>query len=549
MDNLIHQIYATALDAKQWPKLLLSLTQILQSSENSDQESEVDQHIIKSHISQAIEINQKQSDSNDKRDLAETSLSLLPIALFALSNNDPSRMIKPLNHKAEILLPKLKLKLDQFFKKPFKEEQKNKKNIRSEHVIQDDQAYLFLELPVDQIGIQGISRVALVNLSNQYLFNDSKLYARWNFSRKEIAICKQLLEGESIQSISLKNSRSVHTIRSQVKSIFQKSQLHSQIDLIRYFYSYPMSVSTIKIPDEAELTSTLESFSFRLSDGRIMSWAEHGDRKGVPIVLCHTMHQCRLMRHPDETLAQKMKIRIITPDRPGYGVSETNKQGSVQDWSNDLSELMQHLKIDNFALLGIGLGTVFALKAAQTFGERILKTTCVNIPDFVLPTLNCNYSNIFRKAACKLAKHSPELLLKIIKLAGRDIFLKDPISILTRFYRCEGANDKKVLENEIFQRLLVRDFSESNKQGFGKALVNELHFLLNHKRIFEPGKITSQVVCWYKNNCQNPNPHQIEQFANEISDARLNPIDSEDDFIIYHEWQNYLYATAYSEPL
>jgi len=548
MNELIHQIYATALDANQWPQLLVSLAQYLQISENSSADRLKQQQFIQSHFSQAIEINNKQNVSEDKKNLAETSLSLLPIALFSLSSTNSNQVINPLNHKAESLLPKLTEKLNTFFLQSLANHNGNSQQMHSQYIIQDEETYLFLELPIEPLSIKESNRVVLVNTNSQFLFNSSRLFSHWDLSSKEEAICKQLLEGESIKSIALKNSRSIHTIRSQVKSIFQKSGLHSQIDLIRYFYTSPMSISSEDQKSKNHPISTLESFKMKLSDGRTLSWAEHGDKNGIPVVLCHSMHQSRLMRHPNEIFAKKMNIRIITPDRPGYGNSDKNEQLEIKNWPKDLYELLKHLNVKRFSLLGIGLGTMFAFSAAQAFGKRVLTTVCINIPNYVQPIPNCDYPNMLRKTACKLAKHTPKLLLKIMKLAGRDIFLKDPISILTKFYPCTSINDQKILQSEFLQQMLIKDFSESNKQGFGQALIRELNFFLNHKRIFEPKKIQTPVICWYKNNCENPNQKEIEQFIDEMPNAKSYIIESDDDFIIYHQWKNYLYQTAYGKP-
>ena len=58
-----------------------------------------------------------------------------------------------------------------------------------------------------------------------------------------------------------------------------------------------------------------------LDDGRVLGYEEWGDPEGEPLFFLHGTPGCRLSRHPDATLWGQLKLRVITMDRPGYGVS------------------------------------------------------------------------------------------------------------------------------------------------------------------------------------------------------------------------------------
>jgi pimeloyl-ACP methyl ester carboxylesterase len=291
--------------------------------------------------------------------------------------------------------------------------------------------------------------------------------------------------------------------------------------------------------------SSLDSFTMKLKDGRTLSWSEQGDRLGEPVVICHGMHQSRLTRHPDEQFAIENHIRIIVPDRPGYGKSDPFDKIPLTEWPNDLAQLMQHLHVEKFSLLGLGLGTIFALKAAEVLAEKINRTTCVSLAHFINPITNCKFLTIAASGACRLAKYSPKLMLHVTKIMGKDIFLKDPISILTNFYPIRSQQDQQALDRKDLQQILVKDFTESNRQGFGKALISELHYLLNNKRIFNPAKITTPVNCWRSKNSQKPTVSEIETFCAELPNGEIHIVKNDNELIIFHEWQKYLLQSAY----
>jgi len=185
--------------------------------------------------------------------------------------------------------------------------------------------------------------------------------------------------------------------------------------------------------------------------------------------------------------------------------------------------------------------------AAEQLGSVIERTICVGLTHFIRPKIDCNFPTTVSQAACLLTKRSPKLVLKLFKLMGRDIFLKDPVSILTNFYKYPSQRDKVILTDPVFQHLFIKDFAECNRQGFGDATVHELHSLLNMDRVIHPEAIHTEVECWYLKNCKNPNPKEINSLAKELPKGTTRCIDTEDSFIIYHEWKNYLYRAAFGK--
>jgi len=541
MNDLTHQIYSTALDADTWPDLLLEgINQFNLSNQNSEASKD-----IRSHFSLAMEIKGKKDDSITKSALIEASLSFLPVAIFHRYSSNDRVTLMPLNQRARALEVNVKERIHLFSEQIQKYDNADRERLNTENLKINKTNYFFVEFLVNKIEDKGINSLVLVFFGVQSLLKDSQLYHLWNLSKKEIYICQRLLIGQSLNNIADNSSRSIHTVRSQVKSIFKKSGSHSQSDLIRQFFSTPLSINSQLEKTIGIKETPLASHLFKLKDGRNICWAEHGDPNGIPVILCHTMHQSRLTQHSDVNFTANMKIRVITPDRPGYGNSESNKNYSPYFWGNDLKELLDHLKLDKVCLLGVGVGVVFALNAAEILGTKIIRTLCVNPPNFINKTPSFSYSNPLRMAAGKMAKQTPWLLEKIIQLVGRDIFLKEPSKLLSEFYPCSSENDRAVLQDKQFRELLISDFQESNKQGFGKALVYELHYLFNNPRIFDPSKIEAPVAMWNKTDCENPSAKRIKDFSLEFKKGSNKCVVTDDDFIIFHEWKNYLKVVAF----
>ena len=71
--------------------------------------------------------------------------------------------------------------------------------------------------------------------------------------------------------------------------------------------------------------------------GRIISFSEVGDPNGFTIFCCVGMGLTRYLTAFYDDLAVTLKLRLITPDRPGVGESEAYADGSDTPlgWSGD----------------------------------------------------------------------------------------------------------------------------------------------------------------------------------------------------------------------
>jgi pimeloyl-ACP methyl ester carboxylesterase len=64
-------------------------------------------------------------------------------------------------------------------------------------------------------------------------------------------------------------------------------------------------------------------------------------------------------------------LRIIAPERPGYGLSDYCRQRALAHTAEDLNELADALVLDRFALIGVSGGGPHAMAAAASMPERI----------------------------------------------------------------------------------------------------------------------------------------------------------------------------------
>lgn len=117
-----------------------------------------------------------------------------------------------------------------------------------------------------------------------------------------------------------------------------------------------------------------------LPDGRDVAFAEYGDLAGVPVFAFHGTPGSRLQLAPADAAAREARVRLIVPDRPGYGHSCFVPRRRLVDWPFDVLGIADHLGIDRFAVLGVSGGGPHALACAASGSSRIAAATVVSSP-------------------------------------------------------------------------------------------------------------------------------------------------------------------------
>ena len=117
------------------------------------------------------------------------------------------------------------------------------------------------------------------------------------------------------------------------------------------------------------LTGDRTSMSISLDDGRKLSFAEYGPENGKPFILFHGSPGSRISE--DHPLLYKLGIRMIYPERPGYGQSSPYPNASFRSWSEDVASLIKHLKIDTASIGGVSGGGPYALACAALIPGKV----------------------------------------------------------------------------------------------------------------------------------------------------------------------------------
>ncbi|GIH99035.1 alpha/beta fold hydrolase [Planobispora takensis] len=108
----------------------------------------------------------------------------------------------------------------------------------------------------------------------------------------------------------------------------------------------------------------------RTPDGRTLAVDQSGSPGGRPVFLLHGTPGSRVGPLPRPTLLYRMGIRLITYDRPGYGLSDRLAGRSVADVAADVAAIADFLDVARFAVIGRSGGAPHALACAALLPDR-----------------------------------------------------------------------------------------------------------------------------------------------------------------------------------
>ena len=236
--------------------------------------------------------------------------------------------------------------------------------------------------------------------------------------------------------------------------------------------------------------------TLRLPDGRALAYLEVGDPEGRPVFYFHGGPGSRLEARLFDDLCKELGVRLIAADRPGYGLSDDQKDRTYLDWPGDVAALADHLGIERFAVLGWSSGGPYAAAVAYEIPERLSVAAIVAgvgpIAAADFPPSALGEETFGGSATNRLfiwsARNGPWLMRALFR-AMRIMVFTDPAGLV------ENADETSFSERdlEFFAR---REFSVSTVEAFRQGVAGATRDFTIERRLwpFALGQINAPTV-------------------------------------------------------
>ncbi|MCI0505810.1 MAG: alpha/beta hydrolase [Gammaproteobacteria bacterium] len=214
----------------------------------------------------------------------------------------------------------------------------------------------------------------------------------------------------------------------------------------------------------------MESRILKLPGGRDLGYCVAGAENGAPFFTFHGLPGSRMESYLLDAAAKKHNVRIITPDRPGYGLSSWQCDRTLLTWGEDVACLADALNIDTFGVIGVSGGAPCALSCAYTMPQRI---TRIGIVCGLGPLYHTGLSQDMRwlvAAGFNLARLIPWVLKIVPGLPVLALAKSTPGIMLEIIAMVHGGADRQVLKIPNVREKLILNIKEAFRQGTRGAI-------------------------------------------------------------------------------
>lgn len=284
----------------------------------------------------------------------------------------------------------------------------------------------------------------------------------------------------------------------------------------------------------------LGSQRLRLRDGRWLGYIDAGDPSGVPVFSCHGTPGSRLERPPDGSLPSALGVRLLTLDRPGYGLSDFQPGRRFMDWPDDVAQLADALGIPQFGLLGYSGGGPYVLACAARLPDRVRAAVLVSSPSPLAPGVMRGMAPMYR-ASYRLAR-LPWPLAQVAYAAQMRTFQADPVRVIRGLGLALAPPDRRVLAHVEVQREIVASMAEAFRQGARGYAWDDRLFSRPWGIPLE--RITISIRLWHGEADVEAPPAMAHALVQALPFAQLTLVPGEGHLLLYDHWAEVLRAAA-----
>lgn len=218
-----------------------------------------------------------------------------------------------------------------------------------------------------------------------------------------------------------------------------------------------------------DLGSAAADRTIALGGGRVMTLREYGDPAGVPVIALHGTPASRLMYSAAKS-AGRFGLRLIAPDRWGYGGTSAHPAPTLPAFVADMDRVLEALRIERFALLGVSGGGPYASALGALRPDRVTALALVapvgpiaGVPDVKL--------NPFHRLAFTVLPHVPGVLRLAFNAFRRGLARSPSRAIDIAMLRAPAADQRVLANREVRQRFIAM-FIEGLRPGVDGALID-----------------------------------------------------------------------------
>jgi pimeloyl-ACP methyl ester carboxylesterase len=283
-----------------------------------------------------------------------------------------------------------------------------------------------------------------------------------------------------------------------------------------------------------------------LADGRKLGFAEYGPPDGMAAMLFGGSSG-RYLKPCGDELLDRLRVRLILAERPGFGLSDFQPKRALLDWPDDVAQLADHLGLARFSIIAGSQGGPYGAACGYKLADRLSSLTLVSaLAPFDVPGLTEGMAPALAMLP-KLARYAPSLLRPMQGVTVAFI-RRNPEAAVKRLFANLPPADQVVLQQPDLIQTFVRDLPEAYRQG-GRGAAHDI-YVVCHPWGFQPADIRAKTFVWQGEADPNVPPVMGRYFAETIPNCAAIFVPGAGHMLFYTHFQAILQqAVDYARQL
>ena len=244
----------------------------------------------------------------------------------------------------------------------------------------------------------------------------------------------------------------------------------------------------------------------------------------------------RNSRHADEGVYDRLHVRLVVFDRPGYGASGRLPGRGIAVVADDTAELLDELGLASVHVGGTSGGGPYALAFASRHPERARASTVI-VGLAPLEERDVDGMVEHNRKGWYAAHESWDALYEFLA-PMREESLPDPLAAFRTVMEEAPARDKAVIDDPAWQRVFIESVTEALRPG-AEGWVDEV-MALTLPWDFDPSELRCRLTWWHGEHDANNPISAVRRLIAAMNDVDLRVWSEAGHLEAYHRYEEIL---------
>jgi len=269
-------------------------------------------------------------------------------------------------------------------------------------------------------------------------------------------------------------------------------------------------------------SSTRGDVQFAAVEGesdRRLAYAEYGTATGSPVVFLHGTPGSRRLAELFESTARDSDVRLLAPDRPGYGRSDPWPDPSIRDGEDIVRAVLDHAGVDTARLVAFSGGAPYAFAAAAALPSRIERVDAVA---GATPPEYAHERPAVQRALSRVGSTAPSVLSALFRVQRWVAERRDPSFVVAQY----TTGEPTAAVSDRAAEIVRADFLEALARHRSGTVTEFRQTAADWNVDF--GAIDAPVRFWHGDDDTNVPIAAVRRFEASLPTARLEVLDGAD---------------------